>query len=179
MHSPTDFGPESALLPELVVPWTIAVNREKKSFLSYDGIPSSVHCKSEVGRLLPTGDPRCRHRPAVGGTSIPPENLLALPPKLSVGVRISRKQGTWRSVLINKAFFFGKEVWNEPIVFDSGNNIRASQFAGINLMVDFQPREVNGKNRSQPCGEDLVSIESSGTSIPSHEVSGYIADAPD
>ncbi|KAI8529235.1 hypothetical protein RHMOL_Rhmol12G0209400 [Rhododendron molle] len=30
----------------------------------------------------------------------------------------------------------GKEVWNEPIVFNSGNNIRASQFAGNNLMVD-------------------------------------------
>ncbi|KAF7135110.1 hypothetical protein RHSIM_Rhsim08G0243500 [Rhododendron simsii] len=73
----------------------------------------------------------------------------------------------------------GKEAWNEPIVFDSGNNIRASQVAGINLMVDFRPKEVNGKNRSQPIGEDLVSIESSGTSVPSYEVSDYIADTPD
>ncbi|KAI8536606.1 hypothetical protein RHMOL_Rhmol10G0270700 [Rhododendron molle] len=68
---------------------------------------------------------------------------------------------------------------NPYIVFDSGNNIRASQFAGINSMVDFRPTEVNGKNRSQSYGEDLVSIESSGTSVPSHEVSGYIADTPD
>ncbi|KAF7123541.1 hypothetical protein RHSIM_Rhsim12G0140100 [Rhododendron simsii] len=73
----------------------------------------------------------------------------------------------------------GKEVWNEPIVFDSGNNIRASQIAGINLMVDFWPKEVNGKSRSQPIGEDLDLIESSGTSVPSYEVSGYIADTPD
>ncbi|KAI8532319.1 hypothetical protein RHMOL_Rhmol03G0059500 [Rhododendron molle] len=46
-------------------------------------------------------------------------------------------------------------------------------------MVDFRPREINGNNRSQPVGEDLVSIESSGTSVPSHEVSGFIADTPD
>ncbi|KAF7142921.1 hypothetical protein RHSIM_Rhsim05G0113800 [Rhododendron simsii] len=73
----------------------------------------------------------------------------------------------------------GKEAWNDPIVFDSGNNIRASQFAGINLMVDFRPKEDNGKNRSQPFGEDLVSTESSRTSVPSHEVSSYIADTPE
>ncbi|KAF7121147.1 hypothetical protein RHSIM_Rhsim13G0074200 [Rhododendron simsii] len=73
----------------------------------------------------------------------------------------------------------GKETWNEPIVLDSRNNIRASQVAGINLMVDFRPKEVNGKNRSQAVGEDLDLIESSRTSVPSFEVSGYIADTPD
>ncbi|KAF7119370.1 hypothetical protein RHSIM_Rhsim13G0151300 [Rhododendron simsii] len=38
---------------------------------------------------------------------------------------------------------------------------------------------VNGKNRSQPIGEDLDLIDSSGTSVPSYEVSGYVADTPD
>ncbi|KAF7117144.1 hypothetical protein RHSIM_RhsimUnG0000500 [Rhododendron simsii] len=37
----------------------------------------------------------------------------------------------------------GEEAGNEPLVFDSGNNIRASQFAGINLMVDFRPKEID------------------------------------
>ncbi|KAF7142346.1 hypothetical protein RHSIM_Rhsim05G0211800 [Rhododendron simsii] len=43
----------------------------------------------------------------------------------------------------------GKEVWNEPLVHDSGNNIRASQFAGINLMVDFRPKEVKADTPDQ------------------------------
>ncbi|KAF7154284.1 hypothetical protein RHSIM_Rhsim01G0048500 [Rhododendron simsii] len=73
----------------------------------------------------------------------------------------------------------GKEAGNEPLVFDSGNNIRASQFAGINLMVDFRPKEVNGKNRSQPFGEELVLVESNRTAGSPHEISGYIADTPD
>ncbi|KAF7153635.1 hypothetical protein RHSIM_Rhsim01G0085700 [Rhododendron simsii] len=73
----------------------------------------------------------------------------------------------------------GKEAWNEPLVFDSGNNIRASQFAEINLMVDFRPKEANGKNWSQPFGDELVLVESNGTSVSPHEISGYIADTPD
>ncbi|KAF7121325.1 hypothetical protein RHSIM_Rhsim13G0191800 [Rhododendron simsii] len=73
----------------------------------------------------------------------------------------------------------GKEAWNEPLVLDSGNNIRASQFAGINLMVDFRPKEVKGKNRSQPFGDELVLVESNGTSGSPCEISGYIADTPD
>ncbi|KAF7127636.1 hypothetical protein RHSIM_Rhsim11G0056900 [Rhododendron simsii] len=72
----------------------------------------------------------------------------------------------------------GRVTWNEPIVLDSGNNIRASQVVGINIMVNFWPKEVNGKNRSQPVGEGMDLIESSGTSVSS-EVSGYIADTPD
>lgn len=54
---------------------------------------------------------------------------------------------------------------NEPIVIGFGNNIRASQIEGINLMVDIRPREVRGKNRS-PC-LDSSEFESSGTSISS------------
>ncbi|KAF7143499.1 hypothetical protein RHSIM_Rhsim05G0208300 [Rhododendron simsii] len=50
---------------------------------------------------------------------------------------------------------------------------------GINLMVDFRPKEVNGKNRSQPFGEELALVESNGTSVSPHEISGYIADTPD
>lgn len=44
-------------------------------------------------------------------------------------------------------------VLNEPIVLDSENNIRAPPIEGINLMVDFPPREVGRSNRSQSFDE--------------------------
>lgn len=53
----------------------------------------------------------------------------------------------------------GKEVLNEPIVCDSENNIRASQIPGINLLVDFQPREVSISSSSE--------FEHSGNPTPS------------